>query len=282
MKVAVHPADGFEPVTLSALRFLLGGAALWAMLRIRGGTLPGERGPWARALLVGLFGSLVPMLLYAYGSRHGQSTVAAAMNGTEPFFTALLAHRFVGGEGAAGDRLTGRRMLGILLGMAGVALLAFRQVDSLGRLPPRSTVLFFMLAPVSYAISNVLARKHLTGFPPLVAPAMQILVSAAVLLPVALLWEGLPSRLPSAEAAGSLLWLALLGTAVASALYYRILERSGATYVSLVKFLLPPLGAVLGVLLLGEPFGPFALGGLALVLAGLAVVQRPSGTAMKR
>jgi drug/metabolite transporter (DMT)-like permease len=130
------------------------------------------------------------------------------------------------------------------------------------------------MAAASYGIAIVYTRNHLRGLPPLVAPTAQLTVATIYLLPLALLVEQPFSRsLPSWPAIGSLLGLAMLGTALAFVIYYHLLERTSATYVSMVTYLAPTIGVILGVLILDEQLGWTAYAGCGLILLGVMVVN---------
>ncbi|MCP4540931.1 MAG: DMT family transporter [Chloroflexi bacterium] len=130
------------------------------------------------------------------------------------------------------------------------------------------------MAAACYGIAIVYTRKKLRGLPPLVVPTAQLLMATIYLLPLSLLIEHpfiLP--VPSWSAIGSLLALSIFGTALAFVLYYRILENTSATYTSMVTYLAPGLGVILGVVILNERLGWNTYAGCALILLGVMVVN---------
>jgi drug/metabolite transporter (DMT)-like permease len=130
------------------------------------------------------------------------------------------------------------------------------------------------MAAFCYGIAIVYTRKNLRGLPPLVAPTTQVITATLFLLPISLLVEQ-PFRysLPSWAALGSLLGLAVLGTAAAYTLYYFLLERTNATYVSMVTYLVPVIGVILGVVILNEQLTWITYAGCALILLGVMIAN---------
>jgi drug/metabolite transporter (DMT)-like permease len=130
------------------------------------------------------------------------------------------------------------------------------------------------VASASYGVAIVYTRNHMRGLPPLVAPTAQLFVATLYLLPVSLLVDRpytLP--LPSWPALGSLLALAVLGTALAFIVYYRLVERADASYVSMVTYVIPVFGVILGVVVLNERLTWNALAGFVLILLGVMIVN---------
>jgi drug/metabolite transporter (DMT)-like permease len=130
------------------------------------------------------------------------------------------------------------------------------------------------LAAFSYGIVIVYTRKHLRGLPPLIAPTAQILMATLYLIPISLIVDQ-PFRLPipSWPAIGSLLALAVVGTALAYVVYYFLLDRTSATYVSMVTYLAPVIGVVLGIVILDEQLSWTTYAGCGLILVGVMVVN---------
>jgi drug/metabolite transporter (DMT)-like permease len=179
-----------------------------------------------------------------------------------------LAHILV-----ADDRITIRKLLGVLVGFGGLVLLIapslFKgvQVTTWG-------LIAVAVAAASYGVAIVYSRLHMRGLPPLAAPTAQLGLAALFMLPLSLLIEqpfNLPA--PSLAAFGSLLALAVFGTALAFVVYYHIIERASASYVSMVTYMVPLFGVVLGVLVLNEKLGWTAYAGCALILTGVMIVN---------
>ena len=265
IKVAVAE---IPPLTLVAGRVGIAALVLLATLWLQGGSLPKSRQLWKHFAVVGFFSNALPFVLFSWGELHIDSALAAILNGTTPLFTMVLAHFFI-----ADDRLTPVKVAGALLGFGGLALLIAPsllggvQATTLGLLAATA-------AAASYGIAIVYTRQHLRGLPPLVGPVSQLIMASVYIVPLALIFEQ-PYRLPmpSWAAAGSLLALAVFGTAVAFILYYRLLERTSATYVSMVTYVAPVFGLALGVVVLAERPAWNAYAGCALILAGVMIVN---------
>ncbi|MCP4361277.1 MAG: DMT family transporter, partial [Chloroflexi bacterium] len=193
------------------------------------------------------FQNAFPFALFNWGEQYIDSALAAILNGTTPLFTIILAHLFV-----ADDRLTPAKVLGVLVGFGGLILLIAPslmggfQVTTWG-------LIAIAVASASYGVAIVYSRLNLRGQPPLVAPTAQLGLATLYMLPLSLFIEQ-PFQLPipSLPAFGSLITLAVFGTALAFVVFYRIIERVDASYASMVTYLVPVFGVTLGVLILGE------------------------------
>lgn len=254
----------FGPITIAAGRVALGAAFLAIWMRLRSTALPIER--WPAFLAMGMLNNAIPFSLVFWAQQEIDSGLAAILNAVTPLFVALLA------AGAGLERLTRFRLFGLLLGLAGVAVLigpdAWRGADQ--TLAAEGAVL---LATLFYAAAGLFGKRALSGVAPDAAACGMLLGSSALLVPAALLLEA-PWR-ASPEPAGllAILALALLGTALAYRLYFRILASAGATNLLLVTFLLPVGGLTLGVLFLEEQVGAGELVGTALILLSLVVLD---------
>jgi len=266
------------PLTVVALRVGLAALALHVVLRVLGVRFPAEPQVWAAFLGMGLLNNAIPFTLIAWGQTHIASGLASILNATTPLFTVLVAHGLTRDE-----RLTGGRLAGVMVGLAGVAVMiggAALQSFGIGVLAQIAV----LGAAVSYAFAGVFGRRFKTlGVPPLSVAAGQVTASSLMLLPVALLvdrpWT---LALPSATAIAALLGLALVSTAFAYILFFRLLSSAGATNVSLVTFLIPVSAVVLGVVLLGERLAPKHVLGMALIGLGLALIDGRIIAALRR
>jgi drug/metabolite transporter (DMT)-like permease len=196
---------------------------------------------------------------------HITSGLASILNATTPLFTALVAHAL--GQ----ERLTVHRVAGVLLGLAGVAVLI-----GPGALPQVGGHTWSELAIVGAAISYAFAGTYGRRFRamPAVVPVTGMLVTAAVMaLPIALVLDRPWTARPSLPVWGALLALALLTTALGFWLYFRLLSAAGATHVMLVTLLIPVTALLLGSLVLDEPVTASALAGMALIGAGLLAID---------
>jgi drug/metabolite transporter (DMT)-like permease len=255
------------PFTVLLARVGLAAAALGLGVRVTGHRLPPLGRAWAAFAIMATLNNVIPFSLILWGQTRIASGLAAILNACTPLFTAVLAH-FV----TADERLTPRRIAGVLLGLAGVVLMI--GPDTLGGLGHDvAAQLAVLAAGVSYACAGIFGRRF-TGTPPLVTATGQVTASTLLILPVALLAD----RPWGLTAPAACVWLALLGLAIISTalgyvVYFRILATEGATNLLLVTLLIPVIALLLGTYALDERLAPRHLGGLALIAAGLAVID---------
>jgi drug/metabolite transporter (DMT)-like permease len=259
----------FPPLTMATLRLGLASIILYVTLRIGGGTLPKSWDTWKKMLTMGFLACALPYAMFATGELHAPSAMAAILNGTTPIFTAIFAHIFI-----AEERLTPRKLLGAAIAFSGILLIFLPGLlGNSGASGSLFGLAEFLVAAISYGASLVYGRKNLRGLPPMVGPTTQLMGAAAMLLPVALVTERIPNHMPALPSIGAVLFLAVFGTAIAYVLYYKILVRTSATFLSLVTYLLPPSGAFLSVMVLDEELGWNAIAGCALVIAGIFAIN---------
>lgn len=265
IKVAV---EYFPPLTLALVRVAIGALFLLAVLRWQRKQLPRDRRVWQSLAVVAFAHNALPFVLFGWGEQYIDSALAAILNGTTPLFTIVLAHMLV-----KGDQLTPAKLIGALVGFTGLLVLTLPmfldgvQGTTLG-------ILAVMVASASYAFAMVYARNHLRGLPPLIAPASQLMIATLYLFPLAMIfnrpWQ-LPT--PSTAAVASLFALGILGTGVAFVVYYRLMETAEPSYVAMVTYVIPVIGVLLGVLVLGESLTWFTVAGFALILLGVMIVN---------
>jgi drug/metabolite transporter (DMT)-like permease len=259
IKVAV---DELEPTVMMFFRLAIAAALLLGFVAHTGALRDVARA-WRAGLVLGVVNAALPFCLIAWGEQHVDSGVAAIANATVPLFNALLVVRFLPSE-----RLSRTRLAGVLLGLAGVAVLTGGQPSAGGWWAVAGT-LAVVVASLAYAAGGVYGQLRVRGTPGPVLAAASMTGGALVLFPIALFQ--LPDEVPSGKAVGSVLALAVLGTALAQLILYRMLRLHGSSRLSLVTYLMPPIALFYGALLLDEPLRPEAVGGLALILAGVAV-----------
>lgn len=275
IKVAVSEVT---PLTLSTVRLTLGTLGLLAYLWLRPAALPlSDKGKlfrsiWGHAIIIGLVAAVIPYLLIAWSQQYISSGAGAILNGTSPLFSALLAAMLPRRWG--GDRLSISGFLGIFVGFAGVGVLVLgsgRQMTSQVAADLQVWgALAVMAGSLSYAVGGLYTHHHFAGAPPLVPAIAQNGMGALLLLGPAAVFAQ-PMGLPSPAVLGSLLALGLIGTSLAYLIYYDLLVRVGGTRTLLVTYLLPGTALIYGALLLGERIELNALGGMALVLLGIAL-----------
>lgn len=254
-------------LTAVAFRVTLAAALLWLYVLARGLTLPRAPRVWGAFLVMGALNNALPFSLITWAQGAVPSGLAAILNAS----TALLGV-LVAALAFRDERLTGRRLAGVLIGLAGVSVVVGPQ--ALHALDPTSFGQFaLLLASLSYACAAAFARKALAGQPPQIAAAGMLTGASLVLLPVALLF-GRPLDLAWPAATwGALLYLAVVAGAGAYLLYYRVLASAGAGNLSLVTLLVAPFAVILGAVVLQESLPPRDFAGFALIAAGLLVLD---------
>jgi drug/metabolite transporter (DMT)-like permease len=256
----------FPPPTLVAIRLSVAALVLLAVLYARGLRLPRRARAWGDFLLTGCVGLVLPFVLITWGETSIPSNMAAILNATTPLFTVLLAYIWTGEE-----RLSGLRLLGVVLGFVGVLVVVGIADISLASTSTRGQ-LAVLVASLCYGISNTYSRRAFRGLPPLIPATGQLLAGALVITPLALATQGIPAA-PAPLAIGAVLTLAVFGTAMSNILLYWLLEHVGATRTSMVTYLLPPFALLYGALFLRESITMNTILGLALVVAGILLAN---------
>lgn len=261
--------SALPPFTLVLLRVGLAALILNAVMPLLGLRMPRTGRAWAAFFGMGLLNNTIPFCLIVWGQTHIASGLAAILNATTPLFTVVAAHVFTSDE-----RMTGNRLVGVLIGLVGVAVMVGPAVLA-GLGTDLLAQVAVLGAALSYAFAGIFGRRfRRMGIPPLATATGQVTVSAFMLLPLVLVadrpWT-LP--LPSASAWGAVVGIAVLSTALAYVLYFRILATAGATNLLLVTFLIPVSAILLGSLVLGERLAPQHFIDMALIGCGLAAID---------
>ena len=253
--------------TIVVLRVGLAALALWAVVLASATAIPGNQSFWRAIALMAVINSILPFLLIVWGQSHVPSSLASIFIATTPLFGVLLAHFMTSDE-----RMTLPRVVSVVCGFAGVVVLI-----GPGLLGDLGTNLLAQLAilgsAVCYALSGVYGRRFSReGVSPLATATGQLTVSTVLLLPFALYidrpWA---LAMPSLAASVAVLGVALVSTAFAFLLYFRILATAGANNLMLVNFLVPVSAIMLGVSILHEALKTEHLIGIALIFIGLAL-----------
>ncbi|WP_198670418.1 DMT family transporter [Oceanicella sp. SM1341] len=256
-------------LTIVGARVALAALALWAVVLLTGRAVPRAPGVWAAFLGMGLLNNAIPFVLIVHGQQEIASGLASILNATTPLFTVLVA-----GALLADERMTLPRVLGVGAGFAGVVVMIGPGLLS-GLGSGVGAQLSILGAALSYGFAGVFGRRfRRLGVDPVTTAAGQVTGSTLMLAPLVLLLDrpwALP--VPSAQAVLAVLALALVSTALAYILYFRILARAGATNLGLVTFLIPVWAVLLGVLVLGERLEPRQFAGMLLIGCGLAAMD---------
>jgi drug/metabolite transporter (DMT)-like permease len=267
IKIAV---DSFGTFTLIALRLLIGASFLWVAFRLNGTSLPRERRIYKHLVVMAIVNITIPFALITWAEQSVDSALAAILNSTVPLFVIVIAPLFLPDEPI---RING--VVGLAIGFIGVVLLVSPGlVSATGDLAGSIALLGSSLA---YALGNVYSRRNVRGLPPLVPAVFQVTFALVIVGVLALLLEQPWTARPDVGDWFSVIWLGIFGSGLAYMVYFRLLGRWGATRTSLVAYLLPVYGIVLGFLVLREPVNLTLIAGTALVIAGVALVNGPWG-----
>lgn len=249
-----------SPAALIEIRLLCATPLLVAFAAQRYG-LRALVAAWRPGVVLGVINAAVPFTLIAWGEKHVDSGTAAVANSSVPIFVAILAVWFVPSE-----RSTGLRLVGVALGLVGVAVLA--GVQPAGGWRGAAGTGAIVLASISYAAANLYAGRRMSVGGPVLA-ATSMVAALVVLLPLALVT--LPSSAPGWKAIGSAVALGVGGTAFAQILSYRMIRLYGSSRAVLVAYMLPAFALVYGAVFLSESVSWQKLVGLALILGGVGL-----------
>ena len=241
---------GLAALTLAALvPFVVGSGETLRQLRAHAGWL----------LVVALVNTAIPFWLLSWGETRIDSGLASIIQASVPIFNALIA--FVAFREV---RVTGVPLLGVAIGFVGVALLVGAQPE--GKVLGALAVVGMAFC---YGVGGLLPGRYLKTATPMVVAFASTVIATLVWLPVGV--AEAPSETPGWKTIASVVALGIPGTALAYLLFFGLITGPGAAYASLVTYLIPPIALAYGAIFLDERFGAYALGGLALILAGVAL-----------
>ena len=255
----------FGPLPTAAVRVAIAAAFLLPLLLLHG-LWPTLKKNWQRVFLVGLFNSGIPFACFAFALLSISTGLSAILNATVPMFGAIVAWLWLK------DRPDRSRVLGLVVGFAGVALLAWDKAifqPNASGVAPGWAVLACLLACLCYALSASYTRRYLTGLPPLVTAAgSQIGATLGLGLPALWLW---PARMPGSSAWLALLAVGVLCTGIAYILYFRLIETAGPARALAVTFVVPVFAVFYGVVFLGEAVTLWMLLCATVIVCGTAL-----------
>jgi drug/metabolite transporter (DMT)-like permease len=256
------------PLLTAILRTALAGSALLAFALITGVKMEWRRNikPFA---VVGLLAGVLPFTFFSFAALHLPVAHSAVLNATAPLFGALFSVVWLG------ERLTPRKLAGLGLGIAGVAILVGASAVRLTA-PAVMAVVACLIASASYALSSIVVTR--TGRPdgihPIAMACGSLVLGGSAMLPIAPF--ALPDAMPSAFALACVAAMALLSSGLAQALFIPLIIKVGPTRAMTASFLIPLFSMLWGAIFLNEPIGPSTLAGGAVVLAAMGLVlSRP-------
>lgn len=270
---------GLPPFTLVTLRLLVGVTLLALVVLAARERLPSQPATYGHLVVMSILSVALPFSLITWAEQHVDSALAAVVTGAVPLFVIPIAALLLPDEG-----LTAGRGVGLVVGFVGVVILVGFDPATLtgGHLLAE---LALIGASVSYAGGAVYARRFVHGLRPMIPALFQVGFAAVIVGLVALTFERPTQIVLRPEAILAVVWLGLLGSGVAYLVFFRLLGRWGATRTSLVAYLLPVVGIVLGVAVLHEAADARLLVGTVLIIGGIALVNArfgPRGIADRR
>jgi drug/metabolite transporter (DMT)-like permease len=267
IKLAV---DDFGTFTLVALRLIVGAILLWSVIRIAGQALPRDRRIYGHMLVMSIINITIPFLLITWAEQSVESSLAAILTSPVPLFAIVLSSLFLPDEPI---RVNG--VIGLVVGFIGVVIITSRGLTGEGSSLTGEIAL--LGAAFSYAAGAVYSRRNVRGIPPMIPAVFQVTFAAIITGTVAILFEHPWTAQPDVEAIFSILWLGILGSGLAYLAVFRLFAHWGATRTTLVAYLLPVVGIVLGYLVLDETVDARIIIGTALVIAGIGLVNSRFG-----
>ena len=259
---------GLSPVEVTFARLALGAAVLFGIVLAHREPVPRSLRLWGHIAIAALLANAVPYLLFAIAEQTVNSSTAGIINATTPLWTVVLAlavrHQ---------KAVTSWQAAGLIVGFVG-ALLIFSPWNASSGLTSAGG-LECLAASISYAISYIYMDRFLArrGISPVTLSACQLL-AASVMLAIALAVVGVQTPHFTAVSVAAIAVLGIIGTGFAYVLNYQIITSEGATVASTVTYLLPVVAIVLGALILNENVTATIIGGITLVLTGVALTRR--------
>lgn len=265
----------FQSLTYIGLRLTLAGLAhVVIYLFSKGRHWPRGRQLWGRSAVLGIFATAIPMTAIVSSLQFQSSGVTSVLVTTSPALTVLMAHFLLPDES-----LTRRKSLGVILALAGAVLLAIRGESGLPDVERASPVgyLLVMGAMVSASASTIYARKYMRDLDTFDVASVRMWVAALAIMPLSLLLVGFDLSQVTGQGYAALLYAAFVGTFAGMMLAFYNIQRFGATASALTAYVIPIVATLGGVLLLDETITSAMLLGMALIVGGVAIINRRQG-----
>ena len=270
--------EALPPLTIVALRVSLAAIALVAVVHFSGLRMPANPKIWVAFIFMGILNNVIPFTLIVWGQTHIASGLASILNATTPLFTIMAAHLLTKDE-----KMTSNKIIGVIVGFAGVVIMIGH--EALGGLGDSGFAQLAVLgAAISYSLAGIFGRRFAqSGIKPVVTATGQVTAASLILIPLAVFYDKpftLP--MPGVEIWLAILGLALISTAFAYILYFRILSTAGATNLLLVTLLIPVSAILLGTAVLGEQLELEHMLGMGLISIGLLSIDGRAGQILSR
>lgn len=261
--------ETIPPITLIAVRTLIAGGILLAVLRWRGLKLPSDKATRRKFLVQACLNSVIPFTMIAWAEKTVDAGLAAILNSTTPIFTFLLTVVITRHE-----PVTARKLFGVVAGMIGISLIIGMQaLDGLGQ--QLWAQLAVVAATICYAGAAIFG-KNFKGLDPMMPAAGSLISGAFILIPISLVVDRPWTLSPSLSSSLALLGLAVFSTAIAFVIYFRLIGTLGSVGATAQAYLRVPIGVAIGVIFLGEQLTSTATLGLAFVIVGVIAMTLPT------
>jgi drug/metabolite transporter (DMT)-like permease len=233
----------------------------------RGKRMPRDKRSWFALAIMGLLNNAIPFSAIVFGQQYITGGLAAILNSTTAFFGVMLAGLFFKDE-----RLTLRRLIGVIMGILGVAIII--GMDVLSHLSLTSIgQLLIIVSSISYAFAGIWGRLQVKNLGVEVTATGMLISSSVWMLILATMVEGFPLEALSLQSTAAILTFSVVCTAVAYLLYFAILSAAGAANLTLVTIIIPPFALMLDAFALGEWVTGQQLLGFAIIASGLLVIS---------
>jgi drug/metabolite transporter (DMT)-like permease len=255
------------PLTLALGRVAIAAAALAVFARAIGAPFPRDAKVWSQLTVMAIFNNVLPFWLLFWGQIHISIGLASILNATSPLFGVLVAHVMT-----QDDKLSIGRVVGLIAGFAGVVVLI--GPDMLSDLGANVWAELACLGAAAFYAFGAVFSRRVRGVPPVMMATGQLTMATVLLLPIVFLFDRPDTFLTASRTAiWGMVSLALLSSALAYLIYFRLIARAGATNALLVTFLLPVSAILLGIVLLNEAVEARQLAGMAAILIGIAAID---------
>ncbi|MGC1467856.1 MAG: EamA family transporter [Sphingorhabdus sp.] len=259
----------YPPITLVFMRLVLAVPPMWIAMRLMGERLPTEPRIWGLLAIVGALNCALPFILFFWGQQYLDSGYASILNATTPLWGVITAHFLTSDEKA-----TPARIIGVLVGMAGIVVMVGPEAMK-GLSNNLLAQLACIVSTIFYSFAAIYGRRlSQTELTPMAVATGQTMMAALMMVPiVAVMDQPWTMAMPGLDSTLAGVTLAIFSTALAYTLYFRLIDRSGASNAQLVAFLMPILAVILGIAFLGESLSGGQIAGAGLIAVGLAILD---------
>ena len=260
--------EDLPPFTFAGIRFLIAVVILFLIIKLRGLSLPKKGRDWLLLLVSGVLAFFVNYGLLFWGEQYISSGLAAVLQSTIPAFGIVIAHFYLPAE-----QMTPAKIIGIILGVVGVAVIFSNQLDVAGPMALAGCAAL-IVSSIGAAYSNVLVKAYGKHLDPAILAGGQMFFGMILLLQIGIPWEGRPSNFHwTPLAVVSLFYLAIVGSVVAFLLYYWLVQNMDVTKTMLIALVTPVVAVTLGLVVLHETLHWRTLGGALMIISGIGIIM---------